>query len=149
MNALTSEDVVSGVAINVRAAFNTSELKAIYKNLPQQNTVKPYAFIHQINAEHKNEMRGRANWSFIVDVRVHPQDGQVDVESWSRSIALRLIECINTITISGYPVKAKSIEYRVEDGVLHCIAKYSYKVVEAKEPGVDMRTLHYGDRVKI
>ena len=78
MAVLTGEEVVSGVAINVRAAFSTAELKAIYKDTPLQNIKKPYAFIHQINAEHLNEMRGRAEHNFMIDVRVHPEDTQTN-----------------------------------------------------------------------
>ena len=149
MAALTGEDVVSAVACNIRPWFTADEIKAIYKNLPQQNIQKPYAFIHQINSEHKNEMRNRATWTFMLDIRVHPKDGQTNIQSWGRQVALKLIEAINKITVSNQSVKARGIEYRVEDGVLHFIVSYAFSVIHAEEPVPDMMDLQYGDRIKI
>lgn len=148
MSVLGGEDVVSAVCKNVRQRFSKERIKAIYKNLPQQNIQKPYAFIHQINAQHQNEMRSRANWSFMVDVRVHPLDAQTDIQSWAREIAVDLIEAINIITVGEQAVKARSIEYRVEDGVLHCIASYSYKVIRVEDSSPDMQNLLYGEHLK-
>lgn len=148
MSALGAEDVVSAVSLNVRRMFSTAELKAVYKNLPQQNIQKPYAFIHQLSAEHKNERGNRAEWRFLLDIRVHPEDDRTDVESWARGIALKLIECINTITVSEQSVKALSIEYKVENNVLHCIVSYKYKVVHVRDEVPDMQTLAYGEHLK-
>ena len=148
MAVLTGEEVVSGVAINVRAAFSTAELKAIYKDTPLQNIKKPYAFIHQINAEHLNEMRGRAEHNFMIDVRVHPEDTQTNIQTWARSIATKLLEALNTITVSGQSVKSRGIEWKVEDNVLHVITRYAYKVIHVEEPIPDMETLLYGDHIK-
>lgn len=148
MSALGAEDVVSAVSLNVRRMFSTAELKAVYKNLPQQNIQKPYAFIHQLNAEHKNEMRNRAEWIFMLDIRVHPEDDRTDVQSWARDIALKLIEAVNIITISGQTVKSISMEYRVEDNVLHFIVSYKYKVVHVQDEVPDMQTLLYGEHLK-
>lgn len=148
MAALAGDTVVSAVALNIRQYFNKTELKAIYKNLPQQNIQKPYAFIHQINAEHQNEMRNRANWVFMLDVRVHPEDGQTDINSWARGVALKLIDAINIITVSGQSVKARSIEYKVEGDVLHFIVSYAFKVLRVEDDGPDMENLLYGQRLK-
>jgi hypothetical protein len=149
MTALAGDDVVSAVARNIRSNFSDADIKTIYKNLPQQNIQKPYAFIHQINAEHINRIRNRADWVFMLDVRVHPKDGQTDVQSWARAIALKLICALNVITISNQPVKARSIEYRVEDNVLHFIVSYKYGVLCVQDEMPDMQTLEYGERLKV
>lgn len=148
MAVLGGEDVVSAVSINIRHRFSKDRIKAIYKNPPQQNIQKPYAFIHQINAQHQNEMRNSANWTFMLDIRVHPQDNQTDIQSWARGVALDLIEAINIITVSGQAVKAKSIEYKVEDNVLHFIVSYSYRVLHIEDDAPDMQTLLYGEHLK-
>ena len=148
MAVLGGEDVVSAVCINVRQRFSKEKIKAIYKNLPQQNIQKPYAFIHQINAQHENQMRNSANWTFMLDIRVHPKDNQTDVQSWAREIALNLIEAINIITVSGQAVKARSIEYKVEDEVLHFIVSYSYRVIHTEDSAPDMQNLLYGEHLK-
>lgn len=148
MAVLTGEEVVSGVAINVRAAFTTAELKAIYKDTPLQNIKKPYAFIHQINAEHLNEMRGRAEHNFMIDVRVHPEDTQTNIQTWARAVATKMLEALNIITVSGQSVKSRGIEWKVEDDVLHVITRYAYKVIHVEQPVPDMETLLYGTNIK-
>ena len=148
MSALSGEDVVSAISTNIRSMFSKTELKAIYKNSPVQNIQKPYAFIHQINSEHHNLMKNRANWITMLDIRVHPDDGQTDVQSWARGVALKLIDAINIITISGQPVRARSIEWRVEDNVLHFIVSYAFRVIRIEEDIPSMENLSYGGRLK-
>ena len=148
MSVLSGEDVVSAVSTNIRRRFSKERIKAIYKERPQQNIQKPYAFIHQISAQHENQMRNSANWTFMLDIRVHPQDNQTDIQSWGRAIALDLIEAINIITVSGQAVKTRSIGYKVQDGVLHCIASYSYRVLYLEAEGPNMQNLSYGEHLK-
>lgn len=148
MATLTGEDVVSAVSKRVRSTFSTAEIKAIYKDLPQQNIKKPYAFIHQVNATHSNQLRNKANWGFIIDVRVHLEDEQTNIQTWARDVGIRLMEAINIIIVDGRPVKSVSLEYKVEENVLHVIASYSYRVVQIEDDGPNMETLSYGDRIK-
>lgn len=148
MAVLTGEDVVSAVATRVRSAFSTNEIKAIYKDLPQQNLKKPYAFIHQVNATHTNLLRNRARWGFIIDIRVHPEDERTNVQTWARGIALKLVDAVNTITVDNKPVKSTSLEAKVENNVLHVIASYSYGVIRVEDEMPNMETLTYGDKVK-
>lgn len=148
MATLTGEDVVSAVSKQVRSRFSTAEIKAIYKDLPQQNIKKPYAFIHQVNATHTNQLKNKAKWGFIIDIRVHPEDEQTNVQTWARDISVRMIEAVNIITISGQSVKSTSLEYKVEDNVLHFIVSYSYGVVRMEDDVPNMETIAYGDRIK-
>lgn len=148
MAVLTGEEVVSSVATNIRAAFTTAELKVIYKDTPLQNIKKPYAFIHQINAEHQNEMRGRAEHNFMIDVRVHPEDIQTNIQTWGRAMATKMLDALNTITVSTQSVKSRVIEWRVEDNVLHVIARYAFKVIYVEQSVPDMENMIYGTGIK-
>lgn len=148
MAALTEEDIVSAISKNIRSRFSTQVIKKIYKNLPEQNIEKPYAFIHLISGEHKNEMRNRATWKHLFDIRVHPEDNRTDVQSWARDIALNLIEALNFITISNQVVKARNIEFRVEDNVLHFLVSYAYGVIHVKDDLPNMGNLVYGEKLK-
>ena len=148
MATLTGEDVVSAISKQARAAFSKDEIKAIYKDLPQQNIQKPYAFIHQVNATHTNQLRNTGRWGFIIDIRVHPEDERTNVQTWARGIALRMIEVVNKIAIDGKPVKSTSLEYKVEENVLHVIGSYSFRVVQIEDKGPNMETMTYGERVK-
>ena len=148
MPELRGDDVVSAVSKNIRQRFSKARLKALYKDLPQQNIQKPYAFIHQVSAQHKNERGNRATWTFILDIRVHPQDNQTDINVWAREMSMDIIEAINIITVSDQAVKAQSIEYKVEDKVLHCIVSYSFKVLHIEDNAPDMQNLLYGEHLK-
>lgn len=148
MAKLTGEDVVSAVSRQVRSAFSKDDIKAIYKDLPQQNIQKPYAFIHQVSATHTNQLRNRGVWGFIIDIRVHPEDERTDIQTWARGIALRMIEAVNKITIDGKPVKSTSLEYKVEENVLHIIGSYSFRVLQVEDESPDMETMTYGEKVK-
>ena len=148
MAALTGEEVVSGVATNIRANFSTAEIRAIYKDTPLQSIKKPYAFIHQVSADHTNEMRGRAEHNFMIDVRVHPEDTQTNIQTWARAVSTKMLEALNIITVSGQAVKSRGIEWKVEDNVLHVIARYAYKVIHVEAPVPDMETLLYGEHIK-
>lgn len=148
MGALTGDEVISAVSLNIRSMFSEAEMQAIYKNLPQQNIKKPYAFIHLLDANHKNEMRNRANWSFMLDVRVHPKDNETEFDTWARLVAVKLINAINVITVSEQSVKSSSIEYKPEDNVLHFIVSYAFKVVRVECAAPDMQNLTYGQHTK-
>lgn len=148
MAALGGDCVVSAVAKNVRSQFSKEDLKELYKELPQQGVQKPYAFIHQINAEHQNQMRNSANWTFMLDIRVHPKDHETDIQSWARGVAFKLIEAVNIITVSGQSVKARKTEYSVQDNVLHFIVSYEFRVIHAESEVPDMENLLYGGHLK-
>lgn len=145
---LTGEEVISGIATNARAAFTTAQIAAIYKDTPKQNVVKPYLFLHQINAEHTNELKGSARLDFLVDVRAHPTDTQTNVNTWARSVANILQSAINTITVSNQTVKSRVMNWKVEEGVLHFIVGYQYRVREVPGTIADMETLTYGTNIK-
>lgn len=148
MSALNGEEIVSAVARSIRARFSTNIIKKIYKEKSWQNSNKPFAFIHQITGGHKNEMRNRAEWNHMIEVRVHPEDTRTDVQAWAREIAMGLIDALNVITISGQAVKSRSIEYRVEDDVLLFIVSYAYKVIRINDEEPSMKNMLYGEHVK-
>ena len=149
MSELGGDNVVSAVSLNIRRMFSTDEMKAVYKNKPQQNAKKPYTFIHQINASHENHRCNRAMWKFMLDIRVHPEDDATDVESWGRRVALKLLEAVNVIEISGQLVKGTDIEYKVENNVLHFLVSYKYRVLHIVDEDVPgMQTITYGTKVK-
>lgn len=127
---LTGDVVISAIAVNIRNAFTTAEIAKLYKDTPMQNISKPYAFLHQINADHVNGLKEKGRWTFLVDVRVHPKDDQTDVHTWGRTVATKLVDTLNVITISNQYVKSSSMEWRVEEGVLHFIVGYSFGVVK-------------------
>ena len=84
----------------------------------------------------------------MIDVRVHPEDNQTNVNSWAREIATGLIDALNVITVSNQAVKSSNIEYRVEDNVLHFIVSYAFKVIRITDAVPDMHKMQYGQHIK-
>lgn len=148
MSKLTGQEVVSGVAKNIRAAFTTAEISAIYKDKPTQGMLKPCVFLHSVDSSHTNRLRGSADWGFIVDVRCHPADYETEVDSWARKLAVRLLPLVNKVNISGQVVKSYDLTWSVQDGVLHMIAKYSFRVRESPVYSPDMETMDYGSSIR-
>jgi len=146
--ALTGEEIVSAVAVNIVSYFTSIEILRVYKNKPLQNVAKPYAFIQQLNAVHTNELRGRAQRDYLLDIRVHPKDEATDIEVWARKVAEKMIDTLNIITVSNQKVKSRSLEWKTQDGVLHIIVGYAFKVKEVITSNPDMGTLIHREGVK-
>lgn len=149
MAYLKGNEVVSAIATILSTNFIPSDISAVYVDTPMQNTKKPFAFIHQINSDHENEMRNRARWVFLIDIRIHPKDRQTNTQVWARELAVKMIEHLNVIEVSGQAVRSRSLEFRVEDNVLHFIIGYAFGVIYHEGGGPNMEDLTYGQNIKI
>lgn len=148
MGVLNGQEIISEIARRLRAGFSESVFKEIYKDTPNQGFQPGCIFIHDVEDDHKNELRGYARWSFVVDIRCHPPKNVSAVFTWGRGIAVQAIDLVNKLEVSGQQVKASTIQWRVIDNVLHVICKYSFRVREVPIDDLLMRTLTYGERVK-
>lgn len=151
MAALTGEEVIYGIALKVRGTLDSSELHSIYVETPRQNARKPYAFLHLLNGEQTNELRPYSRQDSLVDVRIHPEDNQLDVNTWARQIVSKLSEGLQHINIDDKPVKCRTMSWNVTDGVLHFIVGYGFRVIncpsEETEPHI-MNILSYDQNIK-
>ena len=59
-----------------------------------------------------------------------------------------ILETVEYIEVSGQRVKAQDVEWKMEDGVLHVIVKYSFRVYRTGDEVPDMQTLTHGERIK-
>jgi len=148
MAALTGEEVINSLVTKIRAAFTTVQIAAIYQDKPRQGVVKPYVFLHPINTEHTNQMRGSALQDYMLAIRVHPLATCNDVQTWARGIALKLVDAINVITVSGQQVKSRTLTWNVQDDVLIVLVTYQYRVRVVPTVQTDMGTIEIKERVK-
>lgn len=148
MDVLNGQEVISEIARRLRAGFAESVFKEIYKDTPRQGFQPGCIFIHDVEDTHKNELRGYANWGFNIDIRCHPPKDVSATFTWGRGIAVRIIDMVNKLQISGQQVKASDIIWKVQDDVLHVICRYSFRVREIPVEVPVMQTLTYGERVK-
>jgi len=130
---LQGDSIISAISTAIRQRFTEAELAKVYKNKPKQGMVKPCAFIHQINMTQRPELRNRGERNYLIDVRVHPTDKQMDVQSWGRNMAESILSAIDPLMLDDRPLKARSIECRIEEDVLHVIVGYTFKVIKVEE----------------
>ncbi len=145
---ITGEEVVSAVSSILRSSFTCSELGAVYKEKPMQKVSYPYAFVHQINMEHKKEMSNRYMQRYILDIRVHPDPSNESNNVYLRSISFKILEILNSANIGGQKLIPKSVETKIQDDVLHVIFTCSFRVVQETAAPTLMDKLIYGERVK-
>lgn len=151
MAELNGLSIVSAVTKKLRDNLSNKEIAAIYKDRPKQNVIKPYIMVHQINGTHTPELRKRGRRDYIIDVRCHPKDNQDNKISWCSLLAEKLINILETITLldgTHDVIKARNIEWRVENEVLHVICYYSIKVIKKSEDIPRMNDMSYGSRIK-
>lgn len=150
MAQITGLSLISAVTKTIRDAIPITELKVVYKDKPQQGMVKPCAFVHQIEAEHRQSLRLRGERFYTIDIRCHPEDKQSNINTWAYQLSDKIIAAVQSIYLlndAKYPIRARKLSWRVEQDVLHVIASYSLRVTSI-EDGVDMDKLSYGERVK-
>ena len=148
MAELTGQEIVSELAKSLRSRFSTREFVEIYKDKPVQSMRTPCIFIHSVETIDTPELRSFSWWDHIIDIRCHPGRMQTDIYTWARSLGPMILECISKVNVSNQLVKAKNTTWKVDDGVLHVIASYSYRVKQKLEEVPDMQILSYGERIK-
>lgn len=148
MSALTGQEVVSAISVQLRNRFTEQQIAKIYKDKPVQQMTLPCIFIHQVDAGHRPELGKSGWWDYIIDIRCHPDTMRTNIDTWSRGLAVMILETVEYIEVSGQLVKSQSTEWKVEDGVLHVIVKYSFRVYRVRDEVPDMQTLAYGERIK-
>ena len=148
MSALTGQEVVSAISEQLRNRFTEQQIAKIYKDKPVQQMALPCIFIHEVNAGHRPEFRNRGWWDYIIDIRCHPETMRTNINTWGRGLAVMILETVEHIEVSGQRVKIQDAEWKIEDGVLHVIVKYSFRVYRVGEEVPDMQTLTYGERIK-
>lgn len=148
MAALTGQEVVSNIATRLRSRFSETEFAEIYKDKPVQSMKTPCIFIHSVETTHTPELGNYGWWDHIIDIRCHPGRMQTNIQTWARALGPMIVDCVERITVDNQQVKSRNITWRVEDGVLHVIGTYRFRVVRKPEEVPDMQTLIYGERIK-
>lgn len=148
MAALTGQEIVSSLAMQLRSRFSSQEFAEIYKDKPVQSMKTPCIFIHSVETTHIPDVGKYAWWDNIIDIRCHPGRMQTNIHTWARTVGPIIVECASVVAIDDQGVRAREATCRVEDDVLHVIVKYKYRVMHVTDDAPDMQTLTYGERLK-
>ena len=145
---LNGQEVISEISTRLRARFNTTQFKEIYKDKPVQGMELPCIFIESVNTVFTPQLHRYSMWDYSIDIRCHPEKMRTNVETWARGLAVMIIETVSKLEISGQQVRATRFDWRVVDDVLHVYCNYSFRVIQTETPLPDMQTLLYGERIK-
>lgn len=146
--AIDGTEIVSAVAIKLREHFTTSEIPNIYKDKPVQGMEKPCLFIQIVNDQSVRYTKNSFMRSYMIDVRFHPKDDDNMKDTTCSRISTSILDAVNTVNVSGLPVKAYEMNCRIEEEVLHCITTYRFKANEIEESLTKMKNLDLTEGVK-
>lgn len=146
--AIDGTEIVSATALKIRAGFSESEIVNVYKDIPTQGMVKPCVFIQIVTDDSNRLTKNSFMRSYILDIRYHPADDNNMKDTTCSQIATKMLDYVNTINVSGLPVKAQEMQCKVQDEVLHCIITYRFKVNAIEEILNKMQNLGLKEGVK-
>lgn len=138
---LNGTELKAAITTALRAKFTTQEIASIYKDPQKQGFTPPCLVVQVINLEVEPELRNRGVRSYVIDIRGHAPVSTIEIDSWAVGIAEKVVDAVRCVTVDGLVIKATSLEVRVESGVLHVIASYSFKVRYVEEAVPDMMTV--------
>lgn len=153
LDFIRGNDLISAVAVQLRAAFTQKELPAIYKDKPRQNFIYPSVHIDLISQEQQKEMRHRGHRAVFLDLRIHPQRNQDTAQSWCRDVAEKMMDVLAGLWFKGTLMHSSLMDtYYVEkDQVQHLLIAYNFKTLRVKEPVEDpvyLETLKHSETIK-
>lgn len=153
MAALEGNDLVSAIAVAIRAGIPKDDLPYIYKDKPRQNFKYCSLYIDVVNSEQSLEMRRRGQRTDIIDLRLHPLRDQDTAQSWCRSMAEKIQFIIERFDFMGRPIRARLIDcqYLEDEQIMHILAVYSYKTLRVNpnfKPSLFMEDLDVNEELK-
>lgn len=145
---LEGTEVISALATNIRNAFTTTEIQAVYKDTPVQNILKPCIFLNMVSTIQQPLVKQRANRTYNIDIIVTGTDDNTELRTWFTKINERLLRVVDKITISEQTVKMTQGEANIENDELHLIVTYNFDVIKQNDDdNIKMRTRKFEGRV--
>lgn len=145
---LEGTEVISALATNIRNAFTTTEIQAVYKDTPVQNMLKPCIFLNMVSTIQQPRIQQKSNRTYIIDIIVTGTDDNTELKTWFTMINERLLRVVDKITISEQVVRMTQGEANIENDELHLIVTYNFDVIkQSDDDKVKMKTRKFEGRV--
>ena len=145
---LTGEEVISAIAIKLRAGFSSTEIQAIYKDTPTQDILKPNIFLNLISVTQTPLMNNKSNRLYLIDIIVSGSDSNNELYTWYNKVAEKIFGLVDNITISNMTVKMIRGEASIENEELHLIVSYNVNVIKQNDDeNIKMQTRKFEGRV--
>ena len=130
--------LIAGIAEAIRKGFPTATHK-IYTEKTEQGIQKPCFFILCVSQWHDAKLRDRFRLDASFDIHYFPKLG--NAENWDTAETLRSF--LEWITIDGNLIRGSSINYKIEDGILHFFIDYNLNMTQKAG------TYEYMEEVKV
>lgn len=145
---LEGTEVISALATNIRNAFTTTEIQAVYKDTPVQNMLKPCIFLNMVSTIQQPRIQRKSNRTYIIDIIVTGADDNTELRTWFTKINEQLLRVVDKITISEQTVKMTQGEANIENDELHLIVTYNFDVIKQfGDDTIKMQTRKFEGRV--
>lgn len=130
--------LITGIAEAIRKEFPVVTYK-IYTEKTEQGIQKPCFFILCVSQWHDAKLRDRFRLDASFDIHYFPQTG--NAENWDTAETLQSL--LEWITIDSNLIRGSSINYKIEDGILHFFIDYNLNMRHKGE------TYEYMEEVKV
>ncbi|WP_313524824.1 phage tail terminator family protein [Anaerotignum sp.] len=125
--------LITGIGQAIRREFPETTYK-IYTEKTEQDLKRPCFFILCVNQRREAKLNERFRLNSSFDIQYFPYVGNVE----GGETAGKLWLVLEWVTIDDALIRGSSMNYKIEDGILHFFVDYNVSMDRKKEPNVFM-----------
>ncbi len=127
---LIGEVIRSAIVVKLRELFPDI---TVYKEKIEQGVRYPHFFILPLNTTYEKEL-GLRGWVYYqVNIRYRPTQDFNSKYSDLEQVGTDLMWALDTITVAGYPLRGRDMNYQIVDGVLQFFINFRMRIKQEQE----------------
>ena len=127
---LIGEVIRSAIVVKLRELFPDI---TVYKEKIEQGIRYPHFFILPLNTTYEKEL-GLRGWVYYqVNIRYRPTQDFNSKYSDLEQFGTDLMWALDTITVAGYPLRGRDMNYQIVDGVLQFFINFRMRIKQEQE----------------
>lgn len=127
---LIGEVIRSAIVVKLRELFPDI---TVYKEKIEQGIRYPHFFILPLNTTYEKEL-GLRGWVYYqVNIRYRPTQDFNSKYSDLEQVGTDLMWALDTITVAGYPLRGRDMNYQIVDGVLQFFINFRMRIKQEQE----------------
>lgn len=127
---LIGEVIRSAIVVKLRELFPNI---TVYKEKIEQGIRYPHFFILPLNTTYEKEL-GLRGWVYYqVNIRYRPTKDFNSKYSDLEQAGTDLMWALDTITVEGYPLHGRDMNYQIVDGVLQFFINFRMRIKQEQE----------------
>lgn len=141
---LIGEVIRSAIAVRLKELFPDI---TVYKEKIEQGVRYPHFFILQLNTSKEKDLGDRGWIYYQVNIRYRPTPDFNSKYSDLEQVGTDLMWALDTITVSGYPLRGRDMNYQLVDGTLQFFINFRMRIKQEQEI-IKMLTLNNSAEIK-